>query len=296
MLGIGEDWIQFIPAIEWEVDPARPGRNRLADYSPKPRAYGKFLCEVFDIWFEKHRDRVSIRIFDAVLNKLVHDQMPFCILDGSCHTQMTIEHDGSVFGCDHFIERRWQIGQIGEPGWRNSFDLEGSERVGLTIHGDGYRPNAQLSGRDIFAAQDLEERYTAAENGDRLDSTWLERVERQRTGAFAARKQKLPDKCLSCQWQRYCYGGCPKHRPAGGDVAETTILCEAYIMFYEHTMERFQWLASFLKRGEQPPPPRPAPEPRTARPVMAGASDKVGRNDPCPCGSGKKYKKCCGSF
>jgi len=24
-----------------------------------------------------------------------------------------------------------------------------------------------------------------------------------------------------------------------------------------------------------------------------GASRKVGRNDPCPCGSGKKYKKCC---
>ena len=22
---------------------------------------------------------------------------------------------------------------------------------------------------------------------------------------------------------------------------------------------------------------------------------KVGRNDPCPCGSGKKYKRCCGS-
>ena len=25
------------------------------------------------------------------------------------------------------------------------------------------------------------------------------------------------------------------------------------------------------------------------------ASQKVGRNDPCPCGSGKKYKKCCGA-
>ena len=23
-------------------------------------------------------------------------------------------------------------------------------------------------------------------------------------------------------------------------------------------------------------------------------SVKIGRNDPCPCGSGKKYKKCCG--
>ncbi|MBI1851531.1 MAG: SEC-C domain-containing protein [Planctomycetes bacterium] len=24
------------------------------------------------------------------------------------------------------------------------------------------------------------------------------------------------------------------------------------------------------------------------------ANAKVGRNDPCPCGSGKKFKKCCG--
>ena len=23
------------------------------------------------------------------------------------------------------------------------------------------------------------------------------------------------------------------------------------------------------------------------------AKEKIGRNDPCPCGSGKKYKKCC---
>jgi preprotein translocase subunit SecA len=28
--------------------------------------------------------------------------------------------------------------------------------------------------------------------------------------------------------------------------------------------------------------------------VVRGAA-KVGRNDPCPCGSGKKYKKCCGA-
>jgi preprotein translocase subunit SecA len=29
------------------------------------------------------------------------------------------------------------------------------------------------------------------------------------------------------------------------------------------------------------------------QPVVKG--QKVGRNDPCPCGSGKKYKKCCGT-
>ena len=28
--------------------------------------------------------------------------------------------------------------------------------------------------------------------------------------------------------------------------------------------------------------------------VMVRNENKIGRNDPCPCGSGKKYKKCCG--
>jgi len=49
-----------------------------------------------------------------------------------------------------------------------------------------------------------------------------------------------------------------------------------------------------------------AARPSAARSVLAGragsaarrssvaAAPKVGRNDPCPCGSGKKYKKCCG--
>ena len=31
------------------------------------------------------------------------------------------------------------------------------------------------------------------------------------------------------------------------------------------------------------------------RPIVKKSAEKVGRNDPCPCGSGKKYKKCCGA-
>jgi preprotein translocase subunit SecA len=39
-----------------------------------------------------------------------------------------------------------------------------------------------------------------------------------------------------------------------------------------------------LSRGEDTP----------AAQTIKRESAKVGRNDPCPCGSGKKYKKCCG--
>ncbi len=34
---------------------------------------------------------------------------------------------------------------------------------------------------------------------------------------------------------------------------------------------------------------------RALNPPEPAKSDKVSRNDPCPCGSGKKYKKCCGA-
>jgi preprotein translocase subunit SecA len=39
----------------------------------------------------------------------------------------------------------------------------------------------------------------------------------------------------------------------------------------------------------------PNPRSKKGRGAAGGASGKVGRNDPCPCGSGKKYKKCCGA-
>ncbi len=38
---------------------------------------------------------------------------------------------------------------------------------------------------------------------------------------------------------------------------------------------------------------RPAPQPIRATAPSAGGGRKVGRNQPCPCGSGKKYKRCC---
>ena len=75
------------------------------------------------------------------------------------------------------------------------------------------------------------------------------------------------------------------------------------------TLDRLFHVQAVRHEGEQPaaPPPsllsRPQPrmtlnrgdEPATAPAPAQRAENKVGRNDPCPCGSGKKYKKCHGS-
>ena len=45
------------------------------------------------------------------------------------------------------------------------------------------------------------------------------------------------------------------------------------------------------KAKKQPAAKKAAPKKKAKKPKV---EIKVGRNDPCPCGSGKKYKKCCG--
>lgn len=249
-LNRGIHWLQFIPAIEWVNDP-NTDEPRLAPFSPDPDAYGRFLCRLFDRWFDRHRHQLSVRFFDTMLMKLVQGGDAFCILAEACHSQLTVEHDGSVFGCDHYVEPRWRLGQIESDNW--------------------------------------------------LDQLTLDRLE-----TFARRKQHLPDQCQRCQWRRFCYGGCPKHRPHRGDAPEPTTLCAGYRMFFAHAMDRLQWLADYLKRGQQPPPPGAEAHAvqslgtpgASSYPPQAGriptAYRTPARNAPCPCGSGLKYKRCHG--
>ncbi|HKD90790.1 MAG TPA: SEC-C metal-binding domain-containing protein, partial [Terriglobales bacterium] len=53
---------------------------------------------------------------------------------------------------------------------------------------------------------------------------------------------------------------------------------------FQRKKQRELEIARFAGSGDQAPVQ-----------TIRRASDKIGRNDPCPCGSGKKYKKCCGA-
>jgi uncharacterized protein len=77
-----------------------------------------------------------------------------------------------------------------------------------------------------------------------------------------------------------CNGGCPKDRFLRTPDRQDGLnyLCEGYKRFFTHCRPFVAELAALLQSQR--------PEDRTV-PV------RVGRNDPCPCGSGRKYKKCC---
>lgn len=66
------------------------------------------------------------------------------------------------------------------------------------------------------------------------------------------------------------------------------------------TISEMDWWCAFNEDGDKPTPEfedeMPAPPPVNYAPPQVTfhrETPKIGRNDPCPCGSGKKHKKCC---
>ncbi len=99
----------------------------------------------------------------------------------------------------------------------------------------------------------------------------------------------LPPYCKECDVRFACNGGCPKDRFISTPAGEPGLnyLCEGYLMFYRHIAPYMREMAELLRR-QQPPSlvMRQFEE-------KASSSVQIGRNDPCPCGSGRKYKHCC---
>jgi len=127
--------------------------------------------------------------------------------------------------------------------------------------------------------------------GNILETPLVDMLESQAQRSFGlAKLDTLPRHCRTCEVRGLCNGGCPKDRfirtPDGEDGLN--YLCEGFKRFFTHSVPYAVKLAALLKAGQPPE--------RLMREVSSEdskARPDAGRNDPCPCGSGRKYKKCC---
>jgi uncharacterized protein len=101
------------------------------------------------------------------------------------------------------------------------------------------------------------------------------------------KRDSLPAQCRSCPWLFACGGGCPKDRLAVTDRGEPglNVLCEGLRTFYQHADPLLRRMVALGSRPSALKDELRAEEQRRWR--------GVGRNDPCPCGSGRKAKRCC---
>ena len=104
------------------------------------------------------------------------------------------------------------------------------------------------------------------------------------------KRERLPDYCRQCDVLALCNGGCPKDRLARTPQGEEGLnyLCSGLKQFYTHSRPYLQKLAWHLGSGQSIENYM-----SSIKSGNAAVTPKANRNDPCPCGSGKKYKKCC---
>jgi len=222
---LGLNFMQFIPCLE--PDPKAP--NQPTDFSVPAKAFGKFLCKVFELWkkdFISGMPTTSIRFFDSLFYHYVGLEPPECTLLKQCGNYIVVEHNGQVYSCDFYVDPEWKLGNLQ------------SQRL-------------------------------------------VELLNSEKQIIFGKRKSNLSEECQRCKWLNYCYGACPRERL----TENQSQLCLGYKMFFEYADSELKALAGKWKA-------------ETERKVPIKRDDlnkrTPGRNDPCPCGSGLKYKKCCG--
>lgn len=263
-------YAQFIPCTEPGCQP-----GRLSPESVTAAEYAEFMIGIFDAWVENDDPSYYVRHIDNWLHLFFDLPPESCEYRGDCSRLLTVEWNGDVYPCDFFVDRPYRLGNV-------------------------------------------------------LDQT-LEQMLRGRTfRAFVEEAARAPGLCQGCQWFRYCRGGCYRHRGKLGIAPDAPpFLCEANKRIFSHVFSRLRRIKEQpTSSGTGPEPARASRlhaflntvqgqiaagafcgSAATAEQAMSGADAlppgaphrawEAGRgasqrNAPCPCGSGKKFKHCCG--
>lgn len=164
----------------------------------------------------------------------------------------------------------------------------GMDQVGLCVHARtcGEAVALEHTG-DLYSC----DHYVEPEHllGNIVEGrTLLEMVQSPQQRAFGeAKLTTLPEYCRRCEVRFACNGGCPKDRFVMTPDGEPGLhyLCQGYKAFFTHIDAPMKMMAGLVRSG------RDAVE---IRDWYARSDASRSRNDPCSCGSGRKWKKCHG--
>jgi uncharacterized protein len=101
------------------------------------------------------------------------------------------------------------------------------------------------------------------------------------------KRDTLTLQCQRCEVRPLCNGGCPKDRFANsrdGDPGQN-YLCAGLELFFTHTRPAMQTMARLLQQRRYP---------AELMALIAAEDAKRGPYQPCPCGSGRKFRFCHG--
>jgi uncharacterized protein len=268
----GSRFLQFIPLVERLPEDAGEAqadaphalagpprlqgdeRDRVTPWSVEPEQFGVFLCAIYDEWVRHDVARVFVQIFDTALGIWAGAGASLCVFAETCGRGMALEHNGDLYACDHYVYPEHRLGNV-------------------------------------------------------MDTPLKQMVQSPPQRAFGdAKRDALPAYCRSCEVLFACRGECPKHRFAVTPDGEPGLnyLCPSYKRFFRHVDRDMRIMTQLLQANRAPAEIMamyaasavgdsavPSASSGTGSGTGTPRPRSIGRNDPCPCGSGRKYKHCC---
>ena len=107
-------FVQFIPCMD-EVK-RQNDTDKCSPYTVEPKQYGKFLCEIFDLWYADFTagEAMDIRMFSNLAQMAAGFQAEECGMNGCCNCYFVVEGDGSVYPCDFYCMDEWKLGNVND--------------------------------------------------------------------------------------------------------------------------------------------------------------------------------------
>lgn len=101
-------YLQFLPVAE----PGNP------PYNVSDLGFGQFLCDIFDVWVRRDVGETFVNQFDAALCCWCGVQPGTCVYARACGDVLTVEHNGDVYACDHFVDEAHRLGNLAQTTFR----------------------------------------------------------------------------------------------------------------------------------------------------------------------------------
>lgn len=124
----GIKYVQFTPIVErmpdqeteasglWLATPAkldqREENTEVTPWTVEPEKYGEFLIAIYEEWVRNDVGEMFIMNFEWALTAWLGEPSPICIFSRQCGRAVAMEHDGSVFSCDHYVYPEYKLGNV----------------------------------------------------------------------------------------------------------------------------------------------------------------------------------------
>ncbi|HEY3370226.1 MAG TPA: anaerobic sulfatase maturase [Prolixibacteraceae bacterium] len=104
------EFITFLPLVER----LPTGWNVVTESSTSAKAFGRFLCVIFDEWKAMDIGTVKVQIFEEALRTAFDQEHTLCIFKETCGGVPVLERNGDFYSCDHYVDSQHLIGNINQ--------------------------------------------------------------------------------------------------------------------------------------------------------------------------------------